>query len=79
MKPPPPGAGVPQQNRQTVVSITDTVAGTQAWYNAARTHKPQTFVGEPSVVDPTEGGRACDFCDWASLTAEDDWGRWVAS
>ncbi len=53
--------GVPEDNSQVVVSITDRVTLSQAWYNEARTQKPQTFSEEPALKDPTEGGRTCDF------------------
>jgi hypothetical protein len=56
--------GVQQDNVQTVVSVTNRVTLLQAWYNEARTQKPQTFTTEPLIVDPTDGGRNCDFCDW---------------
>lgn len=51
----------------------------QAWFNQQRTLKPQTFVksaGEASApLDPTDGGKRCDFCSWQRLTASDTWGR----
>ncbi|GAB4820069.1 hypothetical protein N2152v2_007115 [Parachlorella kessleri] len=56
--------GVPEDNSQVVVSITDRVTLSQAWYNEARTQKPQTFSEELALRDPTDGGRTCDFCDW---------------
>ena len=40
-------------------------------FNEARTRKPQTFRADAAgVVDPTDGGRRCDFCNWQELTAE---------
>ncbi|GLC62276.1 hypothetical protein PLESTB_001865100 [Pleodorina starrii] len=63
-------------NAQLVVSITNKATLEQAWYNEARTHKPQTFKADATaLVDPTDGGRKCDFCNWRTLTAEDAWGR----
>ncbi|GFR50092.1 hypothetical protein Agub_g12237 [Astrephomene gubernaculifera] len=64
-------------NTQLVVSVTNQATLEQAWFNAARTLKPQTFSPGSSgaMADPTEGGRNCDFCNWRQLTAEDEWGR----
>lgn len=67
--------GVQESNVQTVVSITNRVTSSQAWFNQARTLKPQTFTQEVPMVDPLEGGKVCDFCDWRHYTAEDDFGR----
>lgn len=41
-------------------------------FNAVRTRKPQTFKVEAGagIVDPTDGGKRCDFCNWRTLTAE---------
>ncbi|KAG2422558.1 hypothetical protein HXX76_015938 [Chlamydomonas incerta] len=65
-----------QDNRQLVVSCTNRATLEQAWFNEARTRKPQTFKADAAgVVDPTDGGRRCDFCNWQQLTAEDTWGR----
>lgn len=56
----------------------------QAWFNAARSRKPQTFaIGKvPGLTDAvaaldTTGGAAgeCDFCHWETKTAEDVFGR----
>lgn len=45
-------------------------------YNEARTQKPQSFsVDSSGPLDPTDGGRTCDFCRWQQLTAADTWGR----
>ncbi|KAK9837468.1 hypothetical protein WJX81_004534 [Elliptochloris bilobata] len=59
---------------QRVVSIGDAYLGTQAWYNEARSSKPQTFAAAPAQ-DPTASSGSCDFCRWRELTAEDAWGR----
>jgi hypothetical protein len=47
----------------------------QVWYNAERSRKPQTFAAAEPPADPTDGGRACDFCNWREMTAEDTFGR----
>ncbi len=41
-------------------------------FNAVRTRKPQTFKVDAGagIVDPTDGGKRCDFCNWRMLTAE---------
>ncbi|EFJ45930.1 hypothetical protein VOLCADRAFT_93650 [Volvox carteri f. nagariensis] len=68
--------GVESDNAQLVVSITNKATLEQAWYNEVRTRKPQTFKSDAAaLVDPTDGGRTCDFCKWRTLTAEDAWGR----
>ncbi|GLI67736.1 hypothetical protein VaNZ11_011938 [Volvox africanus] len=68
--------GMEPDNAQLVVSITNTATLEQAWYNEVRTRKPQTFKEDAAcLVDPTDGGRKCDFCNWQTLTAEDTWGR----
>ncbi|EIE23757.1 hypothetical protein COCSUDRAFT_63282 [Coccomyxa subellipsoidea C-169] len=64
-----------QQNEQQVVSVTDRVLGAQVWYNAERGRKPQSFTQEPTLADPTDNGRTCDFCQWRTLTAIDIFGR----
>lgn len=51
----------------------------QAWFNAERGRKPQSFAAaaaEAHAFDATGGGANCDFCSWQRLTAEDTWGRW---
>lgn len=59
----------------------------QAWFNAVRASKPQTFTSgcASSMLDEvaaadTTGGPAdtCDFCKWVRNTAEDTFGRWGA-
>lgn len=56
----------------------------QAWFNAARSRKPQTFatgrlhgLTDAVAALDTTGGPAggCDFCQWESKTAEDVFGR----
>ena len=37
------GEGLPVDNQQQVVSVTDRVLGGQVWYNVERSRKPQTF------------------------------------
>ena len=37
------GVGLPVDNQQQVVSVTDRVMGSQVWYNVERSRKPQTF------------------------------------
>ena len=37
------GEGLPVDNQQQVVSVTDRVLGSQVWYNVERSRKPQTF------------------------------------
>lgn len=59
----------------------------QAWFNAARRNKPQTFkpTGQATIAadvviaqDTTGGpGGNCDFCRWTESTAEDTFGRQV--
>jgi hypothetical protein len=54
-------AGV--ETTQTVVSVTERTGYAQTWYNRQRTRKPQTFQPTQTLLlDPTDGGRACDFC-----------------
>ncbi|PNH05460.1 hypothetical protein TSOC_008285, partial [Tetrabaena socialis] len=68
--------GMEPDNMQLVVSVTNRITFEQTWFNEARTRKPQTFKAEAGgAVDPTDGGRRCDFCRWQELTAEDSWGR----
>lgn len=64
-----------QDNRQLVVSVTNRLNGEQTWFNEARTKKPQSFVHDGEIADPTDGGKNCDFCKWDTLTAEDSFGR----
>lgn len=77
--PAPPTAGVAEDNRQTVLRVSNRVTLAQCWYNEERTRKPQTFAAaatDASAFDPTDGGaKGCDFCDWQQLTAADTWGR----
>ena len=61
-------------NEQRIVSVSNRVTLEQAWFNTARTLKPQTFRAPAAaavVVDPTDGGKRCDFCDWQRMTAAD--------
>ncbi|KAL4448868.1 hypothetical protein ABPG77_007585 [Micractinium sp. CCAP 211/92] len=71
--------GVAEDNRQTVLRVSNRVTLAQCWYNEERTRKPQTFAAaatDASAFDPTDGGaKGCDFCDWQQLTAADTWGR----
>lgn len=59
----------------------------QAWFNAARASKPQTFAASDAhstldavaAMDSTGGpAGSCDFCKWASNTADDTFGRFAA-
>jgi len=45
----------------------------QAWWNPARSSKPQTFKSSVSAsdLDSTGNGERCDFCRYQSLTASD--------
>ena len=72
--------GLPQDNSQLVLSVTDRVLGAQAWFNAERGRKPQTFAGVAAgeLEDPTDSGATCDFCRWQTMTAEDTFGRCMA-
>lgn len=66
--------GVAEDNVQTVICVTDTMAHQQCWYNTARTTKPQTFspASNQALNDPTHGGgTSCDFCQYETLTARD--------
>ncbi|PRW33028.1 hypothetical protein C2E21_8036 [Chlorella sorokiniana] len=70
--------GVPVDNTQHVLRISNRVTLAQCWFNEARTRKPQTFAtaaSEAAAFDATGGGENCDFCRWQELTAEDTWGR----
>ncbi|KAL4422818.1 hypothetical protein ABPG75_009015 [Micractinium tetrahymenae] len=71
--------GVTEDNRQTVLRVSNRVTLAQCWYNEERTRKPQTFAAaaaDAAAFDPTDGGASgCDFCDWQHLTAADTWGR----
>jgi hypothetical protein len=70
------GAGA-RVNEQRIVSVSNRVTLEQAWFNTARTKKPQTFsapAAKAAVLDPTDGGKRCDFCDWARMTAADPGG-----
>ena len=73
--------GLPPDNSQLVLSVTDRVLGAQAWFNAERGRKPQTFggVAAAELEDPTDGGATCDFCRWQTMTAEDSFGRCMSS
>lgn len=33
------------------------------------------FVRSDDIIDPTQGGKSCDFCDWKNMTAVDELGR----
>jgi hypothetical protein len=74
---PAPSAPAPalSRNSQHVVGISNRYLGEQVWFNMQRTVKPQSFKAEGSVVDPTDNGAKCDFCDWENLTAVDAFGR----
>jgi hypothetical protein len=68
--------GVEEENRQMVLSVTNTATFEQTWFNRVRSQKPQTFKAEATAsLDPVASGITCDFCDWRSLTAEDSFGR----
>jgi hypothetical protein len=56
----------------------------QAWFNAARSRKPQTFAAGKvrsmldgvAALDTTGGPKGgCEFCQWETKTAEDIFGR----
>ncbi|MEW5307702.1 MAG: hypothetical protein WDW36_010080 [Sanguina aurantia] len=68
--------GLEQDNDQIVITITNRVTLEQASFNKVRSQKPQTFThAEPSAPDAVAPRKACDFCDWEELTAQDPWGR----
>ncbi|KAK3240162.1 hypothetical protein CYMTET_49980 [Cymbomonas tetramitiformis] len=69
--------GLAGERRQRVLSVTNVVITQQTLFNEERTKKPQTFFDTGvGLDDPTSGGgAACDFCQWETLTAEDEWGR----
>jgi hypothetical protein len=68
---------IAQDNTQTIISITDTLAHNQTWYNSQRSLKPITFATENASTphDPTDNGKHCDFCKWQQYTAQDCFGR----
>ena len=71
-------SGLPDEasQGQTVVSVTNKITYQQAWFNKARTQKPQLFQQPDVLLDPTAKNQHCDFCQWEDYTAIDTFGRW---
>lgn len=71
-------AGLPSspQQSQIVVSVTDKFGHQQAWFNEARSKKPQLFKANKALSDPTLEKGHCDFCQWKEYTANDNFGRY---
>ncbi|DBA75247.1 TPA: hypothetical protein ACH3X1_010538 [Trebouxia sp. C0004] len=69
--------GLPEEasQAQTVVSVTNKITHQQAWFNKARTQKPQLFQQPDILSDPTVAKQQCDFCHWQDYTASDSFGR----
>ena len=69
--------GLPEEasQAQTVVSVTNNITHQQAWFNKARTQKPQLFQQPDILSDPTVAKQHCDFCNWQNYTASDSFGR----
>ncbi|GMH32491.1 hypothetical protein BSKO_00325 [Bryopsis sp. KO-2023] len=67
--------GVARDNEQLVVSVSNRFSLEQTWFNEERTNKPQSFKRTDGLLDPTNGGLTCDFCNWKEFTAVDDFGR----
>ena len=70
-------SGLPEEasQAQTVVSVTNKITHQQAWFNKARTQKPQLFQQPDILSDPTVAKQHCDFCNWQNYTASDSFGR----
>lgn len=70
------GLSAEPSQAQTVVSVTNKVTNQQAWFNKARTQKPQLFQQPDVLADPTAVKQHCDFCHWQDYTASDSFGRY---
>lgn len=68
-------SGSPIDNRQYLISIKNNITSDVAWFNKERVKKPQQFVQTGNKASDTGVSKACDFCSWDVLTAEDDFGR----
>ena len=60
--------GLPLDNQQQVVSVTDRVLGGQVWYNEERSKKPQTFMQVMCTHQLHRRMRWQWYCFWISIS-----------